>query len=114
MKPNKGLEFNPTPYTSHPPPEKRVKESENVSGSIVPGSATSWTIARKAPLYIKCSRREYWSGLSFPSSRDIPDSGMETVSLELQAGSLPLSHHGSQGKERSPKLSSVTNRQQFS
>jgi len=34
------------------------------------------------------SRQEYWSGLPFPSPRDIPDPGIETGSLALQADSL--------------------------
>ena len=39
------------------------------------------------------SRQEYWSGLPFPSSGDLPDPGIEPMSLSLlhwQAGSLPL------------------------
>ena len=36
------------------------------------------------------SRQEYWSGLPFPSPGDLPDSGTEPRSLELQAGSLPF------------------------
>ena len=27
------------------------------------------------------SRQEYWSGLSFPTSEDVPDSGIKTMSL---------------------------------
>ena len=34
------------------------------------------------------SKQEYWSGLSFPSPRDLPDSGIEPGSPALQAGSL--------------------------
>ena len=33
------------------------------------------------------SRHEHWSGLSFPSLGDLPDSGTETLSPALQAGS---------------------------
>ena len=29
--------------------------------------ATSWTVARQAPLSMGFSRQEYWSGLPFPS-----------------------------------------------
>ena len=36
--------------------------------------------------------QEYWSGLPFPSLRDIPDPGIEPTSPALQADSLPLSH----------------------
>ena len=35
------------------------------------------------------SRQEYWSGLPFHSPGDLPDSGMELGSSELQAYSLP-------------------------
>ena len=41
------------------------------------------------------SRQEYWSGLPFPSPGDLPDLGIEPVSLtsptlHWQAGSLAL------------------------
>ena len=35
------------------------------------------------------SRREYWSGLPFPSPGDLPDPGIEPRSPVLQADSLP-------------------------
>ena len=41
------------------------------------------------------SRQEYWSGLLFPSSGDLPDSGIKPTSPELQADSLLLSHEES-------------------
>ena len=44
---------------------------------------TSWTIARQAPPSMEFSRQEYWSGLPFPSPRDLPDPGMELTSLAL-------------------------------
>ena len=31
--------------------------------------ATLWTVARQAPLSMRFSRQEYWSGLPFPSPR---------------------------------------------
>ena len=43
----------------------------------------------KAPLSVAFSRQEYWSGLSFPSSGDLPDPGIEPRSPTLQADSLP-------------------------
>ena len=43
------------------------------------------------------SRQEYWSGLPFPSSRDLPDPGIEPMSPTLQEDSLLLSHRGSPG-----------------
>ena len=45
--------------------------------------------ARQAPLSMRFSRQEYWSGLPFPSPRYFPDPGMETRSPALQADSLP-------------------------
>ena len=41
---------------------------------------TPWTVARQAPLSMEFSRQEYWSGLLFPSPRDLPDLGIESVS----------------------------------
>ena len=35
------------------------------------------------------SRQEYWSGLPFPSPRDLSDPGFELRSPALQADSLP-------------------------
>ena len=38
------------------------------------------------------SRQEYWNGLLFPSSGDLPHQGIETTSPALQVYSLLLSH----------------------
>ena len=40
-----------------------------------------WTVAHQAPLSMGISRQEYWSRLLFPSSGDLPDPGVEFVSL---------------------------------
>ena len=40
----------------------------------------SWTVACQAPLSTEFSRQEYWSGLPFPSPRDLPDPGIEPKS----------------------------------
>ena len=50
---------------------------------------TPWTVAYHAPLSMGFSRQEYWSGLPFPSSEDLPNPGMEPGSLALQADALP-------------------------
>ena len=50
--------------------------------------ATPWTVARQAPLSMGFSRQEYWSGLPFPSPRDLPNPGIEPRSPALQADSL--------------------------
>ena len=59
-------------------------------------------IAHQAPLPMRFSRQEYWSGLPFPSPGDLPDPGIESaspVALVLAGGfflfvCLPLSHLG--------------------
>ena len=48
--------------------------------------ATPWTVARQAPPTMGFSRQEYWSGLSFPSPGDLPNPGIEPVSLVLAGG----------------------------
>ena len=42
---------------------------------------TPWTVAHQAPLSMKFSRQEYWSGLPFPSLGDLPNPGVEPTSL---------------------------------
>ena len=43
--------------------------------------ATLWTVACQAPLSMGFSRQEYWSELPYPPPEDLPDPGIETVSL---------------------------------
>ena len=38
---------------------------------------TPWTIAYQAPPSLGFSRQEYWSGLPFPSPRDLPNPGIQ-------------------------------------
>ena len=40
--------------------------------------ATPWTVACQALLSMGFSRKEYWSGLPFPSPGDLPDPGIWT------------------------------------
>ena len=47
--------------------------------------ASPGTVARQAPLSMGFSRQEYWSGLPFPSPGDLPDPGIEPVSLASPA-----------------------------
>ena len=42
---------------------------------------TPWIAAHQAPLSVEFSRQEYWSGLPFPPSGNLPDPGIEPVSL---------------------------------
>ena len=61
---------------------------------------TSWAVAHQAPLSMGFHRQEYWSGLPFPPSEDLPDLGIEPASLDWQAYFffLPLSHLGNPKK----------------
>ena len=45
--------------------------------------ATPWIVACQAPLSMGLSRQEYWSGMSFPSPRDLPIPGIEPGSPAL-------------------------------
>ena len=51
--------------------------------------ATPWTAAYQAPLSIRFSRQEYWSGLPFPSPGHLPDSGIKPRSPSLYTDALP-------------------------
>ena len=51
----------------------------------VPLFVTPWTVAHKAPLYMRFSRQEYWSGVPFPPPEDLPDPGIEPTSLASSA-----------------------------
>ena len=57
--------------------------------SRVPLFVTPWIVACQAPLSMKFSRQEYWSGLPFLSPGDLPDPRIEPGSPALQADSLP-------------------------
>ena len=43
--------------------------------------ATFWTVTCQAPLSMGFSRQEYWSGLPRPLPGDLPDAGIEPMSL---------------------------------
>ena len=40
-----------------------------------------WTVVCQAPLFMGFSRQEYWSGLPFPPSGNLPNSGTEHAAL---------------------------------
>ena len=54
--------------------------------------ATLWTVACQAPLSMGFSRQEYWSGLPFPSPRDLLDAKIKPTSPSWEVDSLPLSY----------------------
>ena len=51
-----------------------------------------WTIARQAPLSMGFSTQEYWSGLPCPPPGNLPDPGIEPVSLLLVPPRKPQSY----------------------
>ena len=56
--------------------------------------ATPRTVAHQAPLSMRFSRQESWSGLPCPPPGDLPDPGTETRSPKLQADCLPSESPG--------------------
>ena len=54
-----------------------------------PALCDPMALACQAPLSMKFSRPEYWSGLPFPSPGDLPNPGIVSRSPALQAGSSP-------------------------
>ena len=46
---------------------------------------TPWTVVGQAPLSIRFSRQEYWSGLPFPPPGALPDPGTKPVSPAFPA-----------------------------
>ena len=62
-------------------------KTESISCSVESDSLNN--IAHQLPLFMEFSRQEYWSGLPFPSPRDLPNPGIEPESPALQADSLP-------------------------
>ena len=67
------------------PVPKKVKVK---SLSCVRLFLTPWTVAHQAPPSMEFSRQEYWSGLPFPSPRDLPNPGIKPVSPALWADTL--------------------------
>ena len=65
--------------------------------------ATPWTVARWALLSMDLSRQEDWSGLPFPSPRDLPNQGIEPMSPALQADSLLSKSSHKLGLTKSPE-----------
>ena len=62
--------------------------SEVKSLSRVRLFATPWTVAYQTPPSMGFSRQEYWSGVPFPSSGDLPDPGINPGSPAFQADAL--------------------------
>ena len=55
---------------------------------------TPWTVARHAPLSMRFPGQEYWSGLPYPPSGDIPNPEIKPRSPTVQVDSLPAEPPG--------------------
>ena len=75
----------PAPKEMHVFAPRKKSECE----SCIQLSATPRTVACQAPLSMAFSRQEHWSGLPFPPPGNLPNPGIEPMSLALQADSLP-------------------------
>ena len=85
--PGPGIELLPLAlqggFLTTGPPGKSIIELFKNGGDLVAKActalATPWAVAQQAPLSMGFPRQGYWSGLPFPSPRDLPDPGIEPV-----------------------------------
>ena len=70
--------------------------------------ATPWTVAYQAPPSMGFSRQQCWSGLPFPSLRDLPDPGIEHGSPTLQADALPSEPPGKPKADKDTTKKKIT------
>ena len=64
-------------------PENKREYAQSLSRVLL--FVIIWTIVCQAPLSVELSRQEYWNGLSFPSSGELPDPGIKPVSFTSSA-----------------------------
>ena len=50
------------------------------SSLVTSNSLTPWAVTCQVPLFMGFPRKEYWSGLPFPSPGDLPNPGIESMS----------------------------------
>ena len=82
-------------------PRENKSEKWKWSCSVLRLFVTPWNVAYQAPLSMGFSRQEYWSGLPFPSSGDLPNPGIELWYPALQADALPSEPPGKMGRYES-------------
>ena len=84
-----------TPVSQHNQRSSETKVKAKVKSlSRVPLFSTPWTVAYRAPPSMGFSRQEYWSGLPFPSSGELPNPGIKPGSPTLWADALPSEPQG--------------------
>ena len=62
--------------------------------------ATPWTVARQAPLSVGLLRQEHWSGSPCSLPEDLPNPGMESMSLMSPALAAGFFTSSTPGKPR--------------
>ena len=67
-----------------PPERKKVRSLTRVRVFVIP-----WSVTYQAPRSMGFYRHKYWSGLPFPSPRDLSDPGIKPGYSTLQADALP-------------------------
>ena len=72
----------------------KIRYSMRLRAKVSHSVASPWTISCQAPLPMKFSRQEDWSGLPFPSPGNLPNPKIEPTSPALQADSLPFEPPG--------------------
>ena len=69
-------------------------KSVKILFSCVQFFVTPWTTAHQTPLSMEFSRQEYWSGLLFPSPKDLPNPVINPSLLHCRQILYHLSHQG--------------------
>ena len=80
-----GSHTRPAPPTTYFTRERKnfYKVQDSHGCLLVTKFVTVWTVAHQAPLSMGFSRQEYWSGLPFLPSGDLPHPGIEPESPAL-------------------------------
>ena len=84
-------------------------KSESEVTQSYPTLATPWTVAYQAPLSMRFSRQEYWSGLPLLSPGDLPDPGIEPGSPALESDALTSEPPGKPRKRICKEIKSDIN-----
>ena len=83
-------------FTMEPPGKSSTLDAGVLSHlSHVQLFVTPWTVAHQVTLSMDFSRQEYWSGLPFPSSGDLPNPGIKPGLLYCRQILYWLSYKGS-------------------
>ena len=73
-------------------------ESENLSHSVMPSCLWPRGLYHNAPLSMRFSRREHWSGLPFSCPADLPNPRTEPRLLHCRQNLYHLNHQGINGQ----------------